>query len=623
MMIQQILLLKILLIKMLLFSDIERKSDETEALERKSDETEEINVEEKEGSNVKSGDTEELDLETFQSTARQSTITPRTLNFEDEAGPSSPIRPTQNIEPEEQFKVDENKGTDSKDKGKGILVEEPKKKKLTLQQIRALETSNDEEVARKIQAEWDAEEERKRLEEIEISKPKTTFSCSIQESIKDSFKDFIPMGSEKEREMLKEREAKRLLRKRKATIPEEQPSKKLKLRTETVDEIRNYLRIVDFEKSAQDQESLEREFHDYKAPGSTTLNDRTDDANKEDQLSRNLEVNASRFQVRGDLLGNAKSNSEYEHFLPPGISSEVDELKDMVKLYLLDKKNQSLTALLLSKRLRKVVVYCGGGHSYPNLSSTSGNVYRDSYSRICLSSQPQTNFTKETTHPAIMLQLLKIQWCIEGDFQAYVKANDLCEEQSKSRESGLKGYFTTRSGVAYKVWTHIHTTSFLYVENVNRGHKGYECLLLITKHRDIPPPVVPVVHQESIFVPTDSFLAIEDDLTSPEVDPTYYDPDGDILLLEAILNSDPSPPPPNQGNYFPEKRKDLKICEANSSVNEPPEVELKDLPPHLEYAFLEEFSLLWNVLYDCANMGTTKLQWRSKSFESGCRIPKP
>ncbi|GJS39825.1 reverse transcriptase domain-containing protein [Tanacetum coccineum] len=90
-----------------------------------------------------------------------------------------------------------------------------------------------------------------------------------------------------------------------------------------------------------------------------------------------------------------------------------------------------------------------------------------------------------------------------------------------------------------------------------------------------------------LFEEADSFLAIEDDPTSPEVDPTYYDPDGDILLLEAILNSDPSPPPPNQGTYFPETRKDLKICEANSSVNEPPEVELKDLPPHLEYAFLE------------------------------------
>ncbi|GJW14162.1 reverse transcriptase domain-containing protein [Tanacetum coccineum] len=92
-----------------------------------------------------------------------------------------------------------------------------------------------------------------------------------------------------------------------------------------------------------------------------------------------------------------------------------------------------------------------------------------------------------------------------------------------------------------------------------------------------------------LFEEADSFLALEDDPTSPEVDPTYYDPEGDILLLEAILNSEP-PPPPNQGNYFPETRKDLKICEANnenSSVNEPPEVELKDLPPHLEYAFLE------------------------------------
>ncbi|GKA46703.1 reverse transcriptase domain-containing protein [Tanacetum coccineum] len=93
-----------------------------------------------------------------------------------------------------------------------------------------------------------------------------------------------------------------------------------------------------------------------------------------------------------------------------------------------------------------------------------------------------------------------------------------------------------------------------------------------------------------LFEEADSFLAIEDDPTSPKVDPTYYDPDGDILLLEAILNSDPSPPLPNQGNYFLEIPKDLKICEANnekSSVNEPSEVELKDLPPHLEYAFLE------------------------------------
>nr|GEZ84566.1 reverse transcriptase domain-containing protein [Tanacetum cinerariifolium] len=43
-------------------------------------------------------------------------------------------------------------------------------------------------------------------------------------------------------------------------------------------------------------------------------------------------------------------------------------------------------------------------------------------------------------------------------------------------------------------------------------------------------------------------------------------------------------------NYLPEVRKELIICEAKSdksSIDEPPEVELKDLPPHLEYTFLE------------------------------------
>ncbi|GJX67427.1 reverse transcriptase domain-containing protein [Tanacetum coccineum] len=42
---------------------------------------------------------------------------------------------------------------------------------------------------------------------------------------------------------------------------------------------------------------------------------------------------------------------------------------------------------------------------------------------------------------------------------------------------------------------------------------------------------------------------------------------------------------------MPEIRKELKYCEAKtakSSIDEPLEVELKDLPPHLEYAFLED-----------------------------------
>nr|GFB24325.1 hypothetical protein [Tanacetum cinerariifolium] len=73
-------------------------------------------------------------------------------------------------------------------------------------------------------------------------------------------------------------------------------------------------------------------------------------------------------------------------------------------------------------------------------------------------------------------------------------------------------------------------------------------------------------------VEADAFLGLEDDPDSPKINPFYYDPEGDILLLEAILN------------------KELKAYEAQTiklSVDEPPEVELKDLPHHLKYAFLE------------------------------------
>ncbi|GKB70249.1 reverse transcriptase domain-containing protein, partial [Tanacetum coccineum] len=87
----------------------------------------------------------------------------------------------------------------------------------------------------------------------------------------------------------------------------------------------------------------------------------------------------------------------------------------------------------------------------------------------------------------------------------------------------------------------------------------------------------------------DAFLALEDDPTSQEVDNSYYDPEGDILFLESFLNDNPSHPP-NQEDYLPEIRKELKVCvpkTVKSLIDEPPEVELKDLPPHLEYAFLE------------------------------------
>ncbi|GJX38953.1 reverse transcriptase domain-containing protein [Tanacetum coccineum] len=96
------------------------------------------------------------------------------------------------------------------------------------------------------------------------------------------------------------------------------------------------------------------------------------------------------------------------------------------------------------------------------------------------------------------------------------------------------------------------------------------------------PTLTPFGDSDFLLEETDAFLAIEDEPISPEIDDSYYDSEGDILLLEKFLNDDPSSPP-----LPPQELKVVEPKNEKSSIDEPPEVELKDLPPHLEYAFLE------------------------------------
>nr|GEW65962.1 reverse transcriptase domain-containing protein [Tanacetum cinerariifolium] len=65
------------------------------------------------------------------------------------------------------------------------------------------------------------------------------------------------------------------------------------------------------------------------------------------------------------------------------------------------------------------------------------------------------------------------------------------------------------------------------------------------------PTLTPFRDSDFLLEEVDAFLALEDDPTSPEVDHFYYDTKGDIFLLEAFLNDDPSLPLPTQGMYLP------------------------------------------------------------------------
>ncbi|GJR97588.1 reverse transcriptase domain-containing protein [Tanacetum coccineum] len=93
------------------------------------------------------------------------------------------------------------------------------------------------------------------------------------------------------------------------------------------------------------------------------------------------------------------------------------------------------------------------------------------------------------------------------------------------------------------------------------------------------PSLTPFEGGDFILEEIEAYLA--SDSVPLGIDDAKFNPKGDIRLIEEMLNKDP---------YSPLPSKDLKCEElksVKSSVDEPPELELKDLPSHLEYAFLE------------------------------------
>ncbi|GJU52682.1 reverse transcriptase domain-containing protein [Tanacetum coccineum] len=85
----------------------------------------------------------------------------------------------------------------------------------------------------------------------------------------------------------------------------------------------------------------------------------------------------------------------------------------------------------------------------------------------------------------------------------------------------------------------------------------------------------------------DTFLASNDSI-SPYIDDGIFDPKRDIHIIKELLNNEiPNDLPPPLPVFEINETEKIK-----TSINDPPDLELKDLPPHLEYAFLAGTSKL-------------------------------
>nr|GEZ77853.1 reverse transcriptase domain-containing protein [Tanacetum cinerariifolium] len=352
------------------------------------------------------------------------------------------------------------------------------------------------------------------------------------------------------------------------------------------------------------------------------------------------------------------------------VSSDVDELKDMVRALLLDKKNQSSAPASSPtpapvKAVEPNYVTCGGAHSYQNCPATSGNIYRDNIQDVAYQGptiptpfkivkqgtevtkdQVQTPSSQSTAPIQPLVVQSETQTPISKPVVAPVSAlmpnlkpfvpyplrrnnERFCDQASEQ----IQKFYEIFKDMSFKIsFTDalILMPKFASTLKALIGNKEklsemarppinehYSAIILNKLPRKLGDPgkflipceflgmdeclaladlankinVIDMACEEysqevlgffvvtasgnatlyddpiaSITSPTltpfgdidfllfeeaDAFLSLEDDPNSPEFNPFYYDPEGDILLLEAILNSKPIPPIPNHEQYMP------------------------------------------------------------------------
>nr|GEV26819.1 hypothetical protein [Tanacetum cinerariifolium] len=356
----------------------------------------------------------------------------------------------------------------------------------------------------------------------------------------------------------------------------------------------------------------------------------------------------------------------------PAVSSEVAELKDLVRALLLDKKNQSSAPVsssthALVKSVEPSCVTCGGSGTLPSntianpkeelkgITTQTGVAYQGpkipTPSKVVkqgtevTKDQVQTSSSQSNAPVQPLVAQYEIPTLISEPVVASVSAlmpNVKSSIPYPSRRIdeclALADLSASINLMPFSVWEALslpeHTPTCMTLELADRSvskpigiakdvsfktdqalidvHKGELTLHIrneaITYNLDQTVSGNPTPHDDLIvsttsptltlfgdsdfllFKQADAFPGLEDDPDSPKINPFYYDPEGDILLLETILNSKQLSPLLNHELYLPSFKKELKVCEVNtvkSSVDEPLEVELKDLPLYLEYAFLD------------------------------------
>nr|GFA39099.1 reverse transcriptase domain-containing protein [Tanacetum cinerariifolium] len=204
--------------------------------------------------------------------------------------------------------------------------------------------------------------------------------------------------------------------------------------------------------------------------------------------------------------------------------------------------------------------------------------------------QGQLNRPQVNQAPVYQAPIPQTQRVSQTDFESYVKANDaiLRNMQTQGQRLSLPELTPTcmtleladrsvskpigiAKDVSFKVGVFHFPADFVVVDFEPDPRVPLILGSGISTSKNDPivfvtsPTLTPFGDSDFlIFEEANAFLGLEDDPDSPKINPFYYDPKGDILLLEAILNSEPSPPLPNQEQNLPSFKEELKARATTS-----------------------------------------------------------
>nr|GEV61450.1 reverse transcriptase domain-containing protein [Tanacetum cinerariifolium] len=313
-------------------------------------------------------------------------------------------------------------------------------------------------------------------------------------------------------------------------------------------------------------EDLVSKFVNHFFPPSKTINLKNDITNFQQRFDESFGKAWDRFK---DLL--PAGGNLLNHTPRDALTIIENKSKEIVKeLVLMNKATQQATV----KAIEETCVTCGGPHPYYECLATGGNTFdacaaigttiKERQSPLGSGSRPIDTVANPrgdvkaiTTRSGVTYERPSIPPTSSSLSKEVEQEPEVTRDKVQTTIDVHSEELTLRvndEAITFKVGHTLRYSRNYYEESVNQ----INIIDFVCKERN------------------GDFSTYPDELSTLDDD---FDSKGDIALIEKLLNEDPSL------NLPPMKIEDLQQVDVTTmkpSIEEPPELELKDLPPHLD-----------------------------------------